>query len=138
MRKLRTIGPMGIIGIILILAGCGLFMTTQKQQAASALTLDQKARLVVDGLQGQIEADWKSCKIYVDASPDPAVKATWKTTIVPLFNKANKTLGTMIGVAGLVAGTASGNMTPEQVQAKMQPILTDLIKQLIAIGFRKA
>jgi hypothetical protein len=137
-KNFRPIGLVGIIGILLILVGCGLFLTQKQQDAASALTLDQKARLVVDGLQGQLEADWKSCKAYVDASTDPAVKASWKSTIVPLFDKANKTLGTMIGAGGLVSGTASGNMTPDQVQAKMQPILTELIKGLIAIGYKKA
>ena len=137
-RKLCHVLILIMLCVALSAPGCGYLLTQPQQTALAALTPDQKARLVVDGLQGQLEADWKSCMAYVNASTNPAVKATWKITIVPLFDKANKTLGTMIGVAGLVAGTASGNMTPEQVQAKMQPILIDLIKQLVAIGYRKA
>ncbi len=125
------------IALLLIIAGCGYFLTDQQKAVIAALTPDQKARLAIDGMQSQLERDFDSCKMYVDKSTDPAVKTVWKAQVVPAFDKANRSLGSMIAAGGLISGTVSGNMTPDQVYAQMAPLLQNVVAQLVAIGFKR-
>jgi hypothetical protein len=135
--KKKVVGFAGVVLLLLAVVGCSLFLTQVQQDAVANLTLDQKARLVADGFQSQLERDFDSAKAYVDSSPDPTVKAAWKAQIVPIFDSANKALAKIIGAGALASGTVNGNMTPDEIYAKIQPFMADLIRELVNIGFKR-
>lgn len=99
------------------------------QDQWSKLTPDQQARVVIGGLQKQLDLQFDQAKVIVAANPQYA--PVWKSEIVPLFDKANKALKALAETAITV------QLTPEAVYAKMQPMINELAIKLMSIGMQK-
>lgn len=116
MRKLS------VICIVMLLVGCSYFGTIQ--QKWDNLTSDEKARIIVNDMQGQLDNLFNAGKVYVTANPKYA--GEWKGKIVPAFDTANKSLATVIALGS--------KATPDILYSKIQPQITSIVNMLIAIG----
>ncbi len=96
------------------------------QEKWNALTPDEKARVVINDIQAQLNTLFDTSKAYVIANPKYQEK--WKTQIIPAFDLANKSLASAMILA------KAGKITPDQVYAQVQPVLNSLITLLVSIG----
>lgn len=96
------------------------------QEKWNALTPDEKARVVVNDIQAQLNTLFDTGKAYVMANPKYQDK--WKKEIIPAFDLANKTLAS----ANILA--KAGKITPDQVYGQVQPVLNSVIALLVSIG----
>lgn len=120
--RLRLVLPMLLI--LTFLVSCvGI------QEKWNALTPDQKARVVVNDLQNQLNTLFDTGKAYITANPQYQDK--WKKQIVPAFDVANK------GLLSAMTLAKSGQITPDQVYAQIQPVLNSVVNLLISIGAAK-
>lgn len=120
--RLRLVLPMLLI--LTFLVSCvGI------QEKWNALTPDQKARVVVNDLQNQLNTLFDTGKAYITANPQYQDK--WKKQIVPAFDVANKSLLSAMNLA------KSGQITPDQVYSQVQPVLNSVINLLVSIGAAK-
>jgi hypothetical protein len=99
------------------------------QEKWNALTPDEKARVVLNDLQSQLNTLFDTGKAYITANPQYQNK--WKTQIVPAFDVANKSLASAMTLA------KSGQLTPDQVYAQVQPVINSVINLLVSIGAAK-
>ena len=90
------------------------------------LTPDEKARVIISDLQGQLTNAFDHGKAYVATKPE--LQARWKSEIIPSFDVANKALASVI----LVGKTKP--LTPEFVYAQVQGQVNNVINLLIQIG----
>lgn len=76
-----------VISIILcfLLAGCATL-----QQGWNKATEDEKARLVLFGLQKSVKASLQAGIAYINLHPEKKVE--WKAKIIPMFDAVNKIL----------------------------------------------
>lgn len=115
-----------------MIQACGTIGTAGQpnmQQQWNSLSPDQQARVIIGGLQKELGRQFDQGKAIVTLKPEYA--PVWKSEIVPLFDKANKTLRTLE-----LTGSAI-QLTPEAVYTKMQPIISELAIKLISIGMQK-
>ena len=107
--------------LVVLLLGCaGL------QEKWNALTPDQKARIIINDIQGQLNNAFATGKAYVTAKPEYQEK--WKTQIVPAFDVANKSLASVIAIG------KTKPITPEFVYAQVMQNVTNVLNLLIQIG----
>lgn len=90
------------------------------------LTPDEKARVILDGMQEQLNGLWKTGNEYVAANPQ--YKDMWKINGIPAFDAANKSLKTTIEIA------MTEKITPNVVYEKVQPAINGVIGFLVSIG----
>ena len=112
------------IGIIVLLAfvmaGCATF-----QEKWNGLSDQERARVIVGGVQKQLADLFAAGKAYVAANPDKAEQ--WKAKVVPAFDTANKAVAAYIVIIG------QGQATPETAIKALFPLIkavTDLLKGL--------
>ena len=118
MRR-KLLGQIILVALmVLLIGGCA---------AWDALTPDEKARTVVDGLQDQVGDMWKASKQYLALHPEYQEK--WKAEIVPAFDLANKALKEVTVLASMEL------ITPEEVRSRIMPLIMDVIRYLGEIGF---
>mgnify|MGYP001566531432 CR=1 FL=1 len=110
----------GLLAIVLLVGCAGL------QAKWAALTPDEKARIVISDLQGQLDNAFTQGKAYVAAKPELQVK--WKSNIIPAFDVANKALASVIVVG------KTKPLTPEFVYAQAQVQVTNVLNLLIQLG----
>ena len=118
MRKFKFLA---VLVMVLLLVGCAGI-----QAKWGALTPDEKARVVISDLQGQLDNAFTQGKTYVAAKPE--LQAQWKAKIIPAFDVANKVLASVI----LVGKTKP--LTPEFVYAQAQAQVTNVLNLLIQLG----
>jgi hypothetical protein len=119
MSKLRL--SMVMVVVLVVLAACA---TTQ--QAWNKLTPDQKARVIIGGMQDQLDNLWTSGKAVSVSKPE--FQPIWKEKIVPAFDAANKGLKFSVDLA------MAGKLKPEDVYGQIQPLLNSVITLLSQIG----
>jgi len=112
--------------LIVFLSGCAFFQTVQEKW--DKMTPDEQARVVLAGLQKQLGTKFDEAKILVDANP--SYKPVWKSKVVPAFDKANKTLAKIQGLA------MQGSITPDQVYLEFKADLDKLILYLLELGMK--
>jgi hypothetical protein len=119
--KIRT--QVFVFSIILcfLLAGCATL-----QQKWGALTPNEKARIIIGDIQGQLDNLFIIGKDYVTTNPKYQDK--WKKEIVPAFSVANQSLASII----LLGKTKP--LTPEFVYTTIQNNVTIICNLLIQIG----
>ena len=78
-----------IILPILFLTGCALFQDPSDQYWQN-LTPDQKARVIIGGLQSKLGIAFDNAKLYVDLHP--SLRDDWQKKVIPLFDIANKAI----------------------------------------------
>ncbi len=116
--------PIILLLTLFILGGCATV-----QESWNKLTPDQKARVVINDLQSQLDTLFNTGKTYVTSNPQYQDK--WKKQIVPAFDVANKGLRSATELA------KTGQITPDQVYAQIQPLINSTINLLISIGGAK-
>ncbi len=99
------------------------------QEKWNALTPDQKARIVIDDIQSQLDTLFTQSKGYVLANPK--YQDQWKTKIVPAFDTANKALASVI-----ILGKTKP-LTPDLVYSKVQESVNNVLTLLIQVGVIK-
>lgn len=90
------------------------------------LTPDQKARIVINDIQDQLQGLFTNGKAYVTANPQ--YQTVWNTKIVPAFNVANTNLASIIGLS------KTSSITPEMVYSAVQQSVNSVILLLTQIG----
>ena len=110
-----------VMVILMSLVAC-----TGIQEKWNALTPDEKARIVVNDIQAQLNTLFDTGKAYVVANPQYQEK--WRTQVIPAFDLANKTIASATILA------KAGKITPDQVYAQVQPVLNSVIALLVSIG----
>jgi len=118
MRKVKVVC---LLMACLILAACA-----GMQEKWDALTPDQKARIIVNDLQGQFNGLFDQGKAYVTAKPEH--QALWKASIVPAFDQANKTIKTVTEMG------KNKPLTPDYVYQTINPRLVEVVAYLVRIG----
>ena len=113
-----------MMGVIL-LAGC----TAALQQAWNSKTPDEQARIIVSGLQKTLNTKFDEAKALVDSNPSK-YKETWQKDIIPLFDRANKTLKN----AAILA--QQGKADPATVYAMYKPDIDALMVYLLKLGMK--
>lgn len=114
--------------LIVMLVSC----TALLQEQWNNLSPTDQAKVVISGLQDQLNDNWRIAKTYVDARPtDVDLQATWKVSIVPAFDVANKALFSATNLAG------QGKITPDQVYSSVMPVVQKVLDLLIARGIIK-
>lgn len=106
--------------VIPILLACANF-----QAKWDALTPDQKARIIISDLQGQLDNAFTSAKAQIGTKPE------WKTKVIPAFDVANKALADVIAIG------KTKPLTPEFVYAKVQNQINNVINLCVQLGWVK-
>jgi hypothetical protein len=106
--------------LLLVVACAGI------QEKWTALTPDEKGRVVLNDLQTQLNTLFDTGKAFIIANPKH--QETWKGQIVPAFDMANKALRVSIELS------KTKPITPEQVYAQIQPLINSVITLLVSIG----
>jgi hypothetical protein len=119
--KRRMYVSVAMVLAVFVLASCA-----DMQTKWNAMTPDQKARVVTSGMQTQLSNLFDSGKAFVSANP--AQQATWKGTVIPAFDAANKSL------AGAQKMLQAGTLTPDAVYAQVQPLINVVINALTQMG----
>ena len=96
--------------IVMVLAGCAGI-----QAKWNALTPDQKARIILSDMQGQVKNLFELGKAYVEANPDK--RAMWQKQGLPAIEAANRALGQMI------AAGATSPLTPDKIYHHCQALV---------------
>jgi len=116
-----------VMSILLVLALCVCLASCASLKAAwQGLTPDQKARVVLDELQTQLDQNFDLAKNYVDAHPEYA--EVWKAEVVPTFDLANKALKDVMDLA------QKGEITPEEVRSRVMPFVNKVVTYLVLMG----
>jgi len=118
MRKVKFLA---VLAMVVLLVGCAGI-----EEKWGELTPDQKARIVIDDLQGQLDNAFNQCLALVVAKPE--LRDKWKTQINPAFDLANKALGSVIAIG------KTKPLTPEFVYAQVQTQITNALNFAIQIG----
>ena len=117
------------IGIIVLLAfvmtGCATF-----QEKWNGLSDQERARVIVGGVQKQLTDLFAAGKAYVAANPDK--QDDWKNKVVPAFDTANKAVATYIVMIG------QGQATSEGAVKTLFPLLKSVIALMGAMGLDTA
>jgi len=121
MRKVRLVIPLLLVLVLLSCAGL--------QEKWNALTPDQKARIVINDIQGQLDNSFTQGKAYVAANPKYSEK--WKKEIVPAFDVANKALASAIQIG------KTKPITPDFVYMQVTVQVNQVLNLLIQIGALK-
>ena len=111
-----------LVGILLL---AGLISCASIEEKWSELTPDQQARIVIDGLQDQLDNAFDSVKAQIGSKPE------WKSKIVPAFDVANKAL------AGVIVIGKTQPLTPELVYAKVQNQINNVLNLCVQFGWVK-
>lgn len=93
------------------------------------LTPAEQSRIILDGMQSQLDNLFDTGKAYVVLHPE--YSDTWKTKIAPAFSAANKS------IAAAIKLSMSENITPAQVYETVQPLISEVINLLKSIGIIK-
>lgn len=111
--------------ILAIVAGCGTTMSTLQEQW-NKRTPDEQARIIVNGLQEQLDGAFDTGKAFVTANPK--YQGKWLKEIVPAFKLANETLADVMNLA------KAGQISPDQVYARAIPFINKVANYLVEIG----
>jgi hypothetical protein len=112
--------------LFIFMSGCAYFQTTQEQW--NKMTPDEQSRVVIAGLQKQLNTKFDEAKLFTAGKPE--LQDTWKKNLVPAFDTCNKSLAKIKGLA------EKGQMTPDQVYITFKPELDKLILYLLQIGMK--
>lgn len=115
---------LGLCLVVFLLVGCAGI-----QEKWNNLNSDEKARIILNDLQSQLNTLFDTGKAFVVANPQHT--ATWKTKIIPAFDLANKSLLSAMNLSKL------GQITPDEVYGQVQPVLNSCINLLVQIGALK-
>jgi len=110
-----------VMTILLAMVACA---TTQAKW--NALTPDEKARIVIGDIQGQLDNAFNTGKTYITANPKYQDK--WQKEIIPAMDVANKAL------AGVITLSRTKPLTPDVVYATVQAQVNNVLALLIQIG----
>lgn len=110
--------------LLILLVGCvGL------QQKWEQLTPDQKARVILADMQGQLRNMFESGKRYVEANPDK--RPMWEKQVLPAIEGANKAIGQMI------AAGATATLTPDRIYHHCQALIDIAADLMLKMGVTK-
>jgi len=122
---MRTkVKSIGLVLLFVSLVGCAYFGTIQDKWAR--LTPDEKARIILSDIQGQLSNLFDVGKAYVSANPK--YNGIWKEKIVPAFDTANRSIKTAIEL-----GKGKG-LSPSFIYDTVQPNVNSVITLLEQIG----
>jgi len=92
----------------------------------NVLTPDEKARIVISDLQGQLTNAFDQGRAFIATKPE--LLPRWKSEIVPAFDVANKALASVIVIG------KTKPITPELVYSQVQAQVTNVLNLLIQLG----
>lgn len=115
MRKVRNVSV--LLLVLVLIAGCaGL------QASWNKLTPDEQGRVVLSGLQKQLDNGFDASKSFL--STNPKYQVDWKTKVVPAFDVANAAIKTAI----------IAKSTPDKVYAEILPLVNKALNLARGLG----
>jgi len=111
-----------LVGVLIL---AGLLSCASIEEKWKELTPDQQARIIIDGLQDQLDNTFDSAKAQIGAKPE------WKAIAVPAFDVANKALADVIVIG------KTKPITPEFVYAKVQNQINNVLNLCVQLGWVK-
>lgn len=118
------------ISVIMFLALIVLAACAGIQAKWDALTPDEQARIILNGLQSQVDNALAESTAYVAKKPELQTK--WKTQVIPAFDVANKAIASAITLG------KTKPLTPAIVYAQAQAQVSNLLNLLIQMGAIKS
>ena len=118
---MKHIKILAVLAMVVMLVACAGI-----EEKWSALSPDEKGRIVLNDFQTQLNTLFDTGKAFIVAHPEH--QAIWKGKIVPAFDTANKGLRTAIELS------KTKPITPEQAYAQIQPLINSVINMLVSIG----
>lgn len=107
--------------ILFLVACCGTV-----KESWDNMSNNEKAVIIVSGLQTQLDGLFTIGKDYVNSHPDK--QEIWKTKIIPAFDTANKTL---LSCATLIG---KENLSAEEIAETMIPLIKSIAELLKSMG----
>ena len=123
---MRLKGYAVLILMAMLLSSCAMLRTIQ--QKWEQLTPDEKARVIISDMQGQVRNMFELGKAYVEANPDK--RAIWQKQVLPAIEAANRALGQMI------AAGATGPLTPEKIYHHCQALVDISVDAMRKMGVK--
>ncbi|MCL6577992.1 MAG: hypothetical protein K6T73_01215 [Candidatus Bathyarchaeota archaeon] len=96
------------------------------QQQWNRLTPDEKARVILNDMQEQLNTLFNQGKLYVQANPKH--QQIWKEKIIPAFETSNRALGTAMELA------RNKQISPQETYNRFQPLINSVVNLLVEIG----
>ena len=118
-----------VIAILILFLAFSLACSQGFQAKWNALTPDEKARVIINDLQSQLNTKFDEAKAIVTLKPE--YQTIWKTEIVPAFDMANKALKS----ASILA--QQGKMTPDEVYAQITPLIAKVVNLTAKLTVKK-
>ncbi len=115
---------LGLLAVCFVASGC----TAALQNAWDGKTDDEKARIIVSGLQKTLSQKFDEAKAFVTANPQ--YQDIWKKDIVPAFDRCNTTLGKLAKLA------QAGTLDPATVYSTYKPEFDALVLYLAKLGMK--
>jgi len=106
--------------VLMSLVACA---TTQEKW--NKLTPNEKARIVIGDIQGQLNGAFDSAKLQIGYKPE------WKTKVVPAFDVANKALADVIQIG------KTKPLDPAMVYAMVQNQVSNVLNLCVQLGWIK-
>ncbi len=126
MVKRKNLKLLFLVPVIFALAGCSLFTPPPADQFWNNLNPDQKARIIIDGLQTKLGILFDNGKTYIVVHPQ--YQQDWQKKIVPAFDLANKAIKDQITLG------KAGALNPDNVYLSLQPLVNQVVLYLVQIG----
>ena len=96
------------------------------QQKWEQLTPDEKARVILADMQGQLKNMFQLGKAYVEANPDK--RAMWQKQVLPAIEASNRAIGV------IMAGGATEKLTPDQIYFHCQMLIDTAFDAMRKMG----
>ena len=118
----------GLLVVLFVLVSCTAVLQDQWNQMSS----QDQAKIILNGFQDQLSDNWRIAKTYVEANPTNVdLQATWKVSIVPAFDVANKAIASSLTLA------AQNKITPDAVYREVMPMVQKVLDLLVSRGIIK-
>jgi hypothetical protein len=119
MKRQIRVGLLAVVLLACLVSCAGL------QAKWNALTPNEQARIILNGLQDQLTIAFDQAKLQIGTKPE------WKTKVVPAFDIANKSLAKMYELGN------SPILTPQMVLSKVQAQVDEALQTALKYGWIK-
>jgi len=121
--KYKLVSVLVSILMLVVISSCASLQDSWKK-----LTPDEKARVITNDLQDQLNNAWDTVEAYVQQNPQHQL--IFKEKIAPAFKAANSTLRSAMILA------MEEKITPDKVYAAVMPVFKDIVDACVAIGLK--
>jgi hypothetical protein len=115
--------------LLVVTFGLMLSSCASLQNQWNSKTPDEKARIIIGGMQADLKSKLEIGRSYVEKNPQYI--ELWNTKILPTFKLANETLNMLIQLG------KNQPLTEMKIYESMSPYLNQIVNYLVQIGALK-